>query len=113
MSSFAARNRSKVAFGGALSRLIRATAASAPSMTDNHAMGRRGALRQVDDVRHLTGFLERFDDAHGLCRDCLLGLISRSADVMRAINARFVRNRIREFCDCGSRLDREHVETGP
>ena len=38
---------------------------------DESARGGRG-LGQVNHVRHLTGFLEGFDDTHGFRRDALL-----------------------------------------
>ena len=102
---------------GAPSRLMRATAASAPSKTmfsvsctfrlrlaqvvehvreharavavahDEHVRRRR-PRREVHDVRHPAGLLVAADDADGLGGNRLLRLVGGRADVMRAVDAR-------------------------
>ena len=113
----AARSPAAASAGGSPSRLMRATAASAPSKItfsvswtlrlpraqvvehvrehtrpvavphDQPVRGRR-ARRQVDDVRDLAGLRVDADDAHRLGGDRLLRLIGRRADVMRAVDVR-------------------------
>ena len=104
MSAFSALMRSHKAVDGAPSRLMRATAASAPSNTmfsvswtfrlsrrelrehvRQHAgaiavtyhqhMRRRRSRGQVHDVRHPAGLLVAADDPHRFGRDRFLRLI--------------------------------------
>ena len=112
--------RSQSAADGAPSRLIRATAASAPSKTmfsvsctlrlstaqvvedvrehagsvtvthDEHVRRRR-APREVDDVGHLPGLGVAADDPHRFGGNRLLRLVGRCADVVRSVHAGHLR----------------------
>ena len=139
MSALPALMRSHSAGDGAPSRLMRATAASAPSNTmfsvsctlrlrrrrwlktcastpgrsrcRTTSMCVAGVrLRQVDDVRHAAGLLVAADDADRLGGNRFLRLIGGRADVVRAVDAGQRRRIVVKLRRRRRRLVGEHVE---
>src|SRR2546429_2304895 len=80
-------------------------------MTHHQTMRCRRALREVHNVRDLSGFFEGAHDTDSLSGDRFLCLISRGADMMRAINSRLIRDRIIELRDGRGWFDRENVKS--
>src|SRR5437016_3047448 len=67
---------------------------------------------EVNHVRYLPGCLEGADDANGFGGNRLPGLLRGCADMVRAVNAGQLCNRVVEVARAGGRLLREDVETG-
>ena len=64
------------------------------AVTHDQQVRRRRPRREVHDVGHLAGVLERRDDADGLGGDGLLRLIGGRADVVRPVDVRQTDDRI-------------------